>query len=317
MRSGAAHDHVGYFHEAAFYGSDEEFVAIVEPFLREGIAAGEPTLVACAARNVALLRDAVSGLEGISFVPGEQRYQSPGKTIATYRRIFAEFVADGAEQIRVVGDVPHPGVGVPWDSWARYEAAVNHAYNDFPLWGMCPYDTRSTPDFVLDEVRQTHPNVATPAGPIRNGGFEEPRHFLRNRPRAATDPIETTLPDAELFCPTSAEARGLVERVSDHSSLDRETVSDLVLAVSEIVANSIRHGAHPHRIRGWARKQRIIVTVADAGPGPLDPFLGRVEPDVHSPSGRGLWIAHQICSDVVLRANDDGFTVRLTAGSVV
>ena len=50
MRSGAAAGHPGYFHETAFYGSDDEFVDIVAPFVRDGIAAGEPTVVACGPR---------------------------------------------------------------------------------------------------------------------------------------------------------------------------------------------------------------------------------------------------------------------------
>ena len=47
MRSGAAAGHRGYFHEAAFYSSTEEFLAVVVPFLREGVAAGEPIVVTC------------------------------------------------------------------------------------------------------------------------------------------------------------------------------------------------------------------------------------------------------------------------------
>jgi hypothetical protein len=40
VRTGAAAGHRGYFHETAFYSSDEEFLAIVVPFL-EGSDAGD------------------------------------------------------------------------------------------------------------------------------------------------------------------------------------------------------------------------------------------------------------------------------------
>ena len=46
MRSGAAASYSGYFHEAAFYDSDDEFLAIVVPFLTEGVEAREPAMVA-------------------------------------------------------------------------------------------------------------------------------------------------------------------------------------------------------------------------------------------------------------------------------
>ena len=65
---------------------------------------------------------------------------------------------------RVASEVPHPGVGAPWDGWARYEAAINRAYAEFPLWGLCAYDTRITPGAVLDDVARTHPHLATAHG---------------------------------------------------------------------------------------------------------------------------------------------------------
>ena len=68
-RTGAAAGHTGYFHETAFYGSDDEFVDIVRPFLRDGLDAGEPTVVACAPENTAILRRSLD-CTGIRFLPG-------------------------------------------------------------------------------------------------------------------------------------------------------------------------------------------------------------------------------------------------------
>ena len=45
MRTGAAANHVGYFHEAAIYDSDDEFLDVVVPHLAEAVAAGEPAIV--------------------------------------------------------------------------------------------------------------------------------------------------------------------------------------------------------------------------------------------------------------------------------
>ncbi len=44
MRTGAASGYVGNFHEAGFYGSDEEFLALIVPFVTDGLAAGEPLI---------------------------------------------------------------------------------------------------------------------------------------------------------------------------------------------------------------------------------------------------------------------------------
>jgi anti-sigma regulatory factor (Ser/Thr protein kinase) len=313
VRSRAAAEHDGYLHETAFYDSDEQFVSLVEPFLRDGVAAGEPTLVACVARNTALIEEAVDDCDGITFVPGEARYRSPAVTIRDYRETFAALVADGATRIRVVGDVPHPGVGVPWEAWLRYEAAVNHAYADFPLWGLCPYDTRITPDHVLEGVERTHTHVATATGHHENPRYMDPRGLL-DLYAAAPDPIESPTPRIQAVDPTPASARRLVEALARESALDADVVGSLVLAVSEIVTNSIRHGRGPHRLRVWTDQGGMVVAVTDAGGGPSDPLTGLLEPDPERSTGRGLWIAHQLCGDVSLRTDHQGFTVRLSVG---
>jgi hypothetical protein len=46
MSYGAPTGRAGFRHEAAIYASDEEFLALAVPFLADGIAAGEPALLA-------------------------------------------------------------------------------------------------------------------------------------------------------------------------------------------------------------------------------------------------------------------------------
>jgi hypothetical protein len=55
---GAPTDRRGYVHEAVLYESDEEFLDVVVPFLQEGVAAGEPYLVALWASTTGLVRAA-------------------------------------------------------------------------------------------------------------------------------------------------------------------------------------------------------------------------------------------------------------------
>src|SRR4051812_48382188 len=111
MRSGAARGHQGYFHETAFYGSDDEFVSLVAPFVLDGVAAGEPTLVACGEANEKLPREVLGHTAEITYVPAGDQYARPTSAIRRYLEVFADLTASGARQIRVVGDVPHPGVG--------------------------------------------------------------------------------------------------------------------------------------------------------------------------------------------------------------
>src|SRR3954451_14176265 len=199
MRMGAPTDRRGYLHEAVLYDSDEELLGVVVPFLQEGVAVGEPCLVALGASTTRLVRAALGGTTGVRFL--DDRYDRPASVIRSNRDLFAAHVADGASRIRVASAVPHPGVGAPWDGWARYEAAVNHAYAEFPLWGLCAYDTRITPDPVLDDVARTHPYLSTAGGHQVNPRYQDPAEFLARRPPSRGDPVETSPPVIDLLDP--------------------------------------------------------------------------------------------------------------------
>ncbi len=315
MRSGAARGHEGYFHETAFYGSDDEFVALVAPFVLDGVSAGEPTLVVCGDTNEKLLREALRDAAGITYLPADDQYARPTTAIKRYREAFVDLTASGARQIRVVGDVPHPGIGVPWDWWARYEAVVNHAFHDFPLWGMCPYDTRTTPAAVLADVARTHPRIVTADGLRRaNSRFQEPQGFLAARPKPLPDLLEARSPAVLLVDPAPSEARRAAREAVAGTTLSPDEAEDLVFAASEIVTNGLSHGRPPVRFRLWADRHHVVVTVTDQGPGPADPMVGLLPTTETATAGLGLWLAYHTCSYVTLGRDDEGFTVRVVAG---
>lgn len=310
MRTGAAAGHRGFFHETALYGSEQELLSILTPFLVGGVDAGEPTLVALGEANERLVRSAIGRSPKISYLSGT--YSRPASVIASYRKVLAAHVADGAEQIRVVGEIPNPGLGEPWDWWARYEAAINHAYDDFPMWAICLYDTRITPADALADVLRTHSHVATADGRhLANDHFEDPVAFLNQRPPARGDALEASAPMVELIDPTPAAARRALRGVR----LAADALEDLMIAVSEAVTNAQLHGRAPVRLRAWAGDDRVVVTVTDPGPGPTDPFAGLLPASDSPRGGCGLWIVHQLCSHVTMSRDGDGFTLRLVAGS--
>jgi anti-sigma regulatory factor (Ser/Thr protein kinase) len=314
MRSGAAAGHSGYFHQTAFYGTDDEFLRLVLPFIVEGLDAGEPVVAAFAQANQDLVRAALPGANVI-YIDGDEHYRRPAYVIHEYSRLVSAFVAEGAGQVRVTGDVPHPGVGVPWDWWARFEAAVNVAFAGFPMWGLCPYDTRITPAAVLDQVRRSHPHVATPDGDLAN-----PDYSLETAlpDRVWSDPIEQTPPVVVLVDPLPSTARAAVAVAARLTGLSDDDTSGLMLAVTEALSNGILHGRAPTRMRLWTGPDRVVVTVTDQGRGPADPYAGLmpVSSAAEGRGGQGLWLAHQMCSYMTLHHDATGFTVRMVAGHV-
>lgn len=306
MRTGAAAGHLGYYHEALCYDSDDELISRLLPFLRGGLAAGEPTVVALGDRNAGLLRAALSPdeIDRLVFHSGDATYERPACAIRSYRTMMGRYTAAGAGQIRIVGELPAPALGVLWDWWLKYESVINHAYNDYPLWSLCAYDTRVTPDAVLRDVAATH----------RGDEYVEPVDFLARPREGDVDPLELTLPAVDLANPTGGQTREALRRLNTAGVVSPTALDDLMLAATEVVTNAQVHGVPPVRVRCWVGEDRLVVSVTDQGKGPTDPFAGML-PAPHAPmGGLGLWLSHQLCDHVVLRTADGEFAVRLIAG---
>jgi anti-sigma regulatory factor (Ser/Thr protein kinase) len=303
----------GLIHQAAFYDCDEQFLAIVVPFVRGGVDAGEPTVVALDDGRTELIRSAIAESPHLSFVSGA--YDRPACALKSFDKVLRGYLSAGARQIRVVGEVPHPGVGVPWEWWARYEATVNHAFAGFPLWALCPYDRRITSDEVIEDVIQTHPYLATSDGRhVVNERYTDPVAFLAQGRSPRADPLETSPPVLELVNPGASAARRAVLHAAGASHLSAGDVEDLVIAVSETVTNAICHGRPPVGLRLWVARDRIVVTVTDQGSGPSDPFAGLLPAATAPDGGLGLWLIYQLCS-LVTFDHCGSFTVRLIAGN--
>lgn len=313
MRTGAARGQIGHFHEAGFYGSDAEFAALIVPFVADGLAAGEPVIIGYDDRKASLLRSWLADPSQVEFVGDQSLYATPARAIATYRRLFEFHVAMGAEQIRIAGDVPHPGNGGRFEGWDRYESAVNTVWQDFPVWGLCLYDTSTAPPAVLDIVERTHPSLVSSSGERR--ASEHYQDLLADTLPPPRDPLEASAPMVELTGRPAADTRHALAQIG-RSRVANATLTDLIIGASEAVSNALCHGEPPVTVRIWATPSRIVVRVHDAGQGPGDPLAGLVPAASGTGgSGLGLWVLHQLDIDAALIRAADGFTVRLRAGT--
>jgi anti-sigma regulatory factor (Ser/Thr protein kinase) len=308
--------HVGYVHEAAIYDSPDELLHVVVPHLQDAIAAGEPAFASLPHDEAALVRHAMGGATGATFLPARGPSERPATVIKTLRSMLGELVASGAEQVRFVSTVPHPGMGAPWDGWCRYEAAINNVLGDMPLWGLCVYDRRITPAGVLADVERTHPRLASSDGRhLPNDRYQDPNVFLQTMQPPPLDPLEAEPPTVELVNPTPTVGRHAVQAAAQRTHLTHDDVEALVVATSEAVTNAINHGRPPVTLRLWAAPERLVAAVTDRGEGPQDPYVGLVpQPGAASGNGGyGLWIVHQLTA-VTYSRDTEGFTVHLLAG---
>ena len=88
-------------------------------------------------------------------------------------------------------------------------------------------------------------------------------------------------------------------------------VSNLVMAVAELSANTLRHTTGPGTLTMWATHEEVFCQVQDEGQI-TDALAGSVRPAPHSPGGgRGLWLVRQVVDGVEIRTGPAGTTVRV------
>jgi anti-sigma regulatory factor (Ser/Thr protein kinase) len=133
----------------------------------------------------------------------------------------------------------------------------------------------------------------------------------RSHVRMEPPPGEVDL-DVNLAEPTAlGPLRASLAAWSKDRGFAAQAVDDVLLAATEIATNALRHGAPPVRVRGWYRRDVLVVQVDDSGGTAPPPGAGYAPPDKGSGSGRGLWIARQLADAVTIQADGTRTTVRL------
>jgi len=103
--------------------------------------------------------------------------------------------------------------------------------------------------------------------------------------------------------------RALAGRYAERAGLPAERRADLVLAVSEIAANTLAHTAGGGTAHIWTSGRELICQVHDDG-WITDPMAGRKRPPPDA-DGQGLWVVNHVCDLVETRSGPAGTTTRL------
>lgn len=299
-------------HEVMFYDSAERFLAGTVPFVLGALEAEEPVLVAVGAEKIELLKGELGAdAERVRFADMEALGRNPARIIPAWRRFVDEHVTAGG-QARGIGEPIWPGrSAVEIDECQRHESLLNVAFGGEPAWSLlCPYDAASLEDEVLEAAAHSHPYLAEDGAGRANGQCRE----LDGSPDPFGGIFEPSPPGArELIFDRDGlhDVRHLVAEESAGAGLSRKRTTDLVLAASELAANSVRHGGGRGTSRLWLEPGTLVVEVADGGGRVASPLVGRVQPTPTQVGGRGLWMANQVCDLVRIRSGERGTAVRL------
>ena len=300
----------GFRHEAVFYDGLDDLVDVLEPFVLDGVRAGEPVLVVELPTPLRALRERLADSPevrdgDVALVDMLEVGKNPACIIPVWR----EFVA--RHPGRAVRGVSEPS----W--WGRrdielvecrlHDALLNLAFVDTVAFRLlCPFDVGRLPDDVVTGAMHTHPDVGEHLRHAAYDGQVDARtefgSALAEAPASAQE-IVFGPPDLGLL-------RTSVRFIGEGAQLAEDVVDDLVLAVHELACNSIEHAGGGGVMRGWSEGNSLVLEVSDSGVI-VDPLVGR-EPvlDV-SEGGRGIWMANHLCDLVQVRSGAAGTTVRL------
>jgi anti-sigma regulatory factor (Ser/Thr protein kinase) len=301
----------GFDHEALFYRDDEDFLAGLLPFVREGLECDEVVVVAEPRPRLDLLRDALGAdASDVTFLDMVEVGGNPGRIIGVWDRLLQEQTSAG-RRLRGVGEPAFVGRReVEYTECRLHELLLNTAFDGGPPWRLlCPYDETHLPRAVVRAALHSHPTAGTSAG---------------RRPSPDYSPGEIAeLFSAHLTVPHDAVLRGTygpsdipatrrtVAQFARRIGLPDDKVEVLELAASELATNSVRHAGGTGTVAMWTTPSAAVVEFSD--PGQLtDPLTGRLMPPLDEEGGRGVFLVNQLCDLVQLRSSERGTTIRIT-----
>jgi anti-sigma regulatory factor (Ser/Thr protein kinase) len=302
-----------FHHEALFYSGEDGFLRGTLPFVNEGLAAGEPVLVAVRDERAQALRRALGDdASRVRFVDMRALGRNPARIIPAWREFLAEH-ADGDNPVRGIGEPAWPGRSeAELLECERHESLLNMAFAQGPSWSLlCPYDLGELAPAQIEAARVTHPALMH-EGVSRRSEAYLPLHRAPSVLTGALPEPPRERDELSFTFRGLGAVRSLVSARAERAGLPEEASNDLVLAVNELVTNSVQYGGGGGTLRIWTEPDAIVCDVRDRGY--IDnPLAGRIAPPLDQHGGRGLWLVNHLCDLVQIRSTPNGTIVRVRA----
>src|SRR5581483_1379001 len=197
--------------------------------------------------------------------------------------------------------------------WQRTEAIVNVAFAGTGAAILCPYDLRVLPTAVLDGARRTHPLAVHGGRRHDNAGYMDPWSFTSAIDRQPLPPppdgaMALRIDTADLYW-----LRAFVREYGNAIALEGWELQCLLMSVTEVACNALRHGGPPVLLRLWIDQEpaALVCEITNAGHWRPAPGFGLVPPVGTAPNRFGMWAVRLLCSIVQIRTGRSGTTVRM------
>lgn len=302
MRDQAAAD--GRFRHAAwFYRARDEYLGGIRDFVQAGLACSEPVFVLIPGSQVP--DGWLPGAPGVTVADMRELGGNPARLIPALRAFADRYPG---RRVRYLGEPAWAGrSGAELREAARHEALLNHAFADIQIRALCPYNATELSAAVLADACGMHPTLHNQDGERANADYRGPAAW----PDSLTKPL--LAPASAQVLPYDGDlrpVRALVASAAGQAGLSPARCTDLVIAASEVAANTLRHTSGGGVVRLWATDVEVLCQVEDTG-FITDPLAGHWRPAGDLPGGQGLWLVNQVCDLAEIRSSELGTTIRL------
>ena len=272
----------GFRHVCFFYRTDADYATTVAGYLRAALEAGEAAFAAVPPAKAELIRDALGpDARDVEFADMTTLGRNPARIIP---RVLT-FIGGHAGHVRYVGEPIWPTRGAAELREAtRHEALINLAFADADAEILCPYDIAELKPAVIADARRTHPLVLSSGRRLRSPEYDAKSHSLPGRSMPLPAPANGAV--YHTYRRDLSQVRDLVLQHARKAGLTESRADDLVLAVSEVAANTLRHTRASGTLALWRDQDEVICEVRDEG-SIADPLAGGAGPRRTRPEATG------------------------------
>jgi anti-sigma regulatory factor (Ser/Thr protein kinase) len=291
-------------HVAWLYRTRAEYLAGVGEFVQAGVSASEPVLVVVPAGR---LDDGwnTPAKPRARILDAADLGRNPARLMPVVRAFADEH---SGQHIRVVSELAWAGrSAAELGEVARYETLVNQAFATTPVTMLCMYDAAGLPGSAISVACSSHPWVR------RDGREFRSEDYVRAQDgRSRREPSTAVPPGAQTMSYRNdlRQVRALVAAEADRAGLSGPRRTDLIIAASEVAANTLKHTDGPGLVRVWITSDEILCQFDDSG-HISDPLAGYGRPSGDEPGGQGLWLVNQVCDLAEIRSSAVGTTIRM------
>lgn len=297
----------GVTHMLYPYADQDQYLSGTLAYIEHARASGGAVVVAAGPSRREELLPHVPDSDSVVFVDPGTASRNPGRFIPAWQEWIGQVAKD--RPVHGINESVWSGRTPAHVSELRYqEWLLNRAFAQAPAWSlMCPFDTAEQDATVVAAIARCHPLLWDGAKGVPSTGYIVGDYTFE----ALAEPSGTARHVAYDLSSLGA-VRETAARYASACGLAAGRVRDLKLAVSEVAANSIRHGGGRGTALLWHTDQSVICELRDSGVI-ADPLVGLVRPATGQIGGRGLWFVNNLCDLVEVRSSPgEGTRVRLS-----